>query len=148
MQNYIINDKTLWLEIKENKVFINEINYRKIISDINLEQVINNSCLFYGSSLTGRKKGSQSLLGEMYKIPIIIKENKCLIAFPIASNKNKRNIWFIYNNIKEYHQISKSKILIEFINGSKEIFYTSYYKFNQQILRSSRLYVIYNSRNG
>ena len=146
--NYIINGNTLWIERKENKIYINEMGFNKVIYNGNIREIINKSCLYYGSSYHGRIQGSSLILEANYKLPIIIKDNAELIVFPLVTSTLKDPIWFIYNNIKEYHQIKKNKVLVEFTNGQTEAFNVSFYTFNQQILKSSRLYVVSKTRNG
>ena len=148
MQKYYINSTTLWLENTPDSIFIQEINItRKLDLNLKLEKLIDDSCLYYGCSYIGRKKGSEELIGKHYKIPIVVKDSGCLIIFPMFSRRNNKNIWFVFNNIKNYNQINKNEILIEFTGGLKKKFYLSYYIFYQQILTSSILKVTYLNRN-
>lgn len=144
--NYIINDTTLYLKQITNNVLIKDCMQDRLYNNLKLINIISYSCLYYSSSYQGRVKGSKNLIGPTYKTPIILKENRLVVIFPIADQRSKENIWFIYNNIKTFTQISNCKVKIEFINGLIEMFNISYYSFNQQILKSSRLILIYKNR--
>lgn len=146
-KKYIIKEKTNYLEQKEDKIIINEVSKEYEVSDVGIKRILEDSCSFYGCSYQGRKNGTKTLLNENYKLPIILKENDLLIFFPLNSLRSNKNIWINYSNIKSYHQISKSKVLVEFKNGHQHTFNVSYYIFHNQILKCSRLIVIYNSRN-
>ena len=149
MKNYYINDKTLWLEENLNNVFIQEKVHSRYLNNYSLDKIINSSCLYYGCSFLGRKKGSEEMIGKYYKIPIIVKEKEksSLIVFPMFSKKNKDNIWFVYNNILNYKQLNKKKILVNFVGGLEKTFNLSYYMFHQQILRCSILKITYDNRH-
>lgn len=143
-KEYIINENTLYIVKKDEGIEVFEIDNTIFLKDKTIKKFLNDSCTFYGSSLKGRQKGSESLITDTYKLPIIIKDRKLLVLFPIKEGKN--TIWINYNNIIDYHQISKVKVLIEFKNKQTVHFNTSYYSFHQQILKCSRLIIVYNSR--
>lgn len=145
--SYIINENTYYLEQKEGKIIVNELSTNMNIDSISIKRILEDSCSFYGCSYQGRKNGSKTLLNENYKLPIILKENKMLIIFPLNSLRSNNNIWITYSNIKNYYKLSKSKVLVEFLNGYQKVFNVSYYIFHNQILKCSRLIVIYNVRN-
>lgn len=145
--NYIINENTNFLMQKEDKIFINELSTPIFIKNISIKRILEDSCNFYGCTFQGRKNGSKYLLNENYKLPIILKEKSLLIVFPLNSLRSNNNIWIVYSNIKDYYQLSKSKVLVEFKNGFQQVFNVSYYIFHNQILKCSRLIVIYNNRN-
>lgn len=145
--SYIINENTYYLEQKEGKIIVNELSTNINIDNISIKRILEDSCSFYGCSYQGRKIGSKTLLNENYKLPIILKENKMLIIFPLNSLRSNNNIWITYSNIKNYYKLSKSKVLVEFLNGYQKVFNVSYYIFHNQILKCSRLIVIYNVRN-
>ena len=142
--NYIINEKTLFLEEQKNELIIEELDNKYVDNVTNIKKVLENSCIYYGSTLKGRIKGSKNYIKSYYKIPIIISEKYHLIFFYLKDNDNKV-YWFNFKLIKDYQQINKM-IKIEFINGYHKLINTSYTVFNNQILKCSRLLVIYTSR--
>lgn len=145
-KKYIINDSTLYLEKIDHDIHVIETAEEKIIKDISMPLILDQSCNFYGSSYEGRKKGTASLITESYKLPIIIKENKFLLMFPIGTTRSSKSVWINYNNIEEYHQITSKKILVDFVGGIRQTFNVSYYTFHKQILKCSRVIVVYNNR--
>lgn len=146
-KEFIINQNTLYLEYQEEMLVIHELSTIINIENKSMKSIIDQSCIYYGSSFAGRLKSSKDYLKENYKLPIIINESHLLIAFPLNSLRTQKSIWLIYNNIDKYYQISKSKVLVEFIGGKVETFPVSYYIFHNQVLKCSRLIVIYQSRN-
>lgn len=147
MKCYIINEKTLYLGEIDDKNVINEYGIELEIKDMDTKKIVNSSCLFYGTSYQGRKLGTKNMINETYKLPIILNEAKKIIIFPINSLKSKKNFWIIYNNISNYHQISKSKVLVEFNNDFSKVFNISYYIFHNQMSKCSRLFIVYSNRN-
>lgn len=145
-KKYIINDSTLYLEKIGKDIHVIETNEEKTIKDTSMTLLLDQSCNFYGSSYEGRKKGSENLITESYKLPIIIKENKFLLMFPIGATRSSKSVWINYNNIEEYHQITSKKVLVDFVGGIRQTFNVSYYTFHKQILKCSRLIVVYNNR--
>ena len=82
MDSYEINKDTYAvISVNENitKVIENEGEYLINTSSYN---VMENSCEYYGSSYTGRLRGTKAILGSTYKVPIIIEETNDLIFFP------------------------------------------------------------------
>lgn len=146
MKDYIINNNTLYVEQNENKLIIYELSTEKIIENMGMRKFLDNSCLFYGSSLEGKLKGTKALINEDYKLPVILSERKQIVIFPLKE-KDKEVCWINYKQIENYIQISKSKVLVEFKGGLTKVFHASFYSFHKQILKCCRLLVVYNSRN-
>lgn len=146
MKENVITETTLYVEQIEEKVVIHELS-TLVKLNINCKKYLDESCKYYGCSLKGRINGSKNLLNDKYKNPIIINEKKLLIIFPLKSLRNKKSLWVVYNNIEKYYQISKSKVLVYFKNGKQHTFRVSYYMFHNQILKCSRLLVVYQARN-
>ena len=82
MEEYEINSNTLALISKNDKTKVYEKN-RTFLVNQTANEIIENSCSFFGSSLSGRQKGTASLIGVTYKCPIIIEESKSIIFFLI-----------------------------------------------------------------
>ena len=87
MDKYIINENTLALLTIDNKVKVVE-KYIDFYIEGSLNNIINDSCIYYGSTFLGRMHSAKSLLGISTKLPIIISEKKELIFFPTNSYKN------------------------------------------------------------
>ena len=144
MQNYIINEETLVLKANNKKTEIIEKNCEFIVAQ-QILSIIDESCKYYGSSLKGRREGSNYLLGNNYKVPIIIDEYQELIFFPTSSYKKEDIIWINYYYIDKYYGKDNNTIII-FKNNKKISFNISNKIINNQILKSSRLESILKSK--
>ena len=118
INNYIVNMETLLLipvDNKKTKVF--ELDEEFIVKK-NIMEIIENSCLFFGSSYEGRKEGTKALLKCWIKVPIIMEESRNLILFPTLSFKNEKNIWVVYNNLVDYKKYDLDNTLFLFKNNN------------------------------
>ena len=107
--------------------------------------IINEICNYYCSSLKGRIEGSNYLLGNNYKTPVIISETREIILFPTSSYRSDDCIWINYKKIDRYYS-KRLNTIIEFINGKKITIRLSNKVINKQILKSSRLESILKSK--
>ena len=144
MNNYEINEETLYLEAQAEKTKITE---KEGVYEINnhIQKIMENSCEYFGSSFEGRKKGTTKLTGVTHKSPIIIEETKGIIFFPTTSHRLNDCIWISLNNLKNYYK-ADDKVLIEFVNGKKLLLEQSYGVIDNQVLRASRLDAVLRSR--
>ncbi len=138
MKDYEINVDTLALISFNDKTKVYE-NNKVFIVNKSANKIIEDSCSFFGSSLSGRQKGTNSLIGVNYKCPIIVEESKGLIFFPTCSPRILKCSWISSNNIENYHKCPNGKVLIRFKNGQKILISSSYGIIDNQILRSTRL---------
>ena len=145
MKDYEVNSDTLAIIAKDDKKsLVFEDNYSFEV-DKSSYKIMEESCEYFGSSISGRQKGSKSLTGITHKVPIIIEETSNLIFFPTNSPRLESCSWISLNNIKDYYKNKKgSKIL--FNNGQELELDISYGILNNQILRSSRLQAKLNER--
>ena len=108
-----INGKTLIIYYNNfNTVMINT-DGKIIINGNFIRSILNKSCIFYGSSLNGRLKGSKDLLKCRYKLPIIISESNRLIFFPV-----NKYFWINFNMIESFEK-KENHTIITFKNGYK-----------------------------
>ena len=141
---YIIKNETIFIESIGNNTKIIE-NKKEIIINNKINNIIDESCKYYCSSLTGRISSSSYLLGIYYKCPIIISEQLEIIMFPTSSIRDSMCKWINYNHIDKYYK-DKNNTVIEFKNGKKIALNTSIRIINNQILKSSRLESILKSK--
>ncbi len=142
MNKYIINENTLALLTINNKVKIIE-KYIDYYIEENINNIINNSCIYYGSTFLGRTYSTKSLLGISTKLPIIISEKKDLIFFPTNSYKNKNCVWLNYSEIDKYYSINSKEINITFLNQKNLIIPITNNIFTKQLFKASRLETIF-----
>jgi len=149
MKEYSINKNTLAvLPFGDNKSIIYEKDDCFLVNT-KPNKIMDESCKYYGSSMEGRLKGTDKLIGITYKAPIIIEENKPLVFFPTTSPRLKKCAWISLNNISKYYYDNISnKSVIRFLNDETIAFSMSYNILNNQVLKANRLeYVLRNRKN-
>ena len=102
------------------------------------KKIIDNSCRFFGSSLTDRIKSTNRLVNMASKTPIVVEESRSIIFFPLKSTREKNNIWISFNNLDTYTKDGNKTILI-FKNGKQISLNFSYYIIDNQVTRSIML---------
>ena len=138
MENYEINSNTLALVSKNGKTKVYELD-KVFMVEKSANEIVEDSCSFFGSSLSGRQKGTASLIGVTYKCPIIIEESKNIIFFPTCSPRIATCSWISLNNIETYYSTDSKRVIIKFKNGQKLYISSTYGVIDNQILRSTRL---------
>jgi len=144
LKDYEINEDTLALISLNDKTKVYENNKSFTINkDANC--IMEDSCRYFGSSLSGRQKGTENLIGVSYKAPIIIEESKNIIFFPTASPRLKKCCWISLNNLERYYN-KNNKVILEFKNKEKIVLNLSYGVIDNQILRATRLEAVLRGR--
>lgn len=143
--DYEINDETLAiLPISSEKCKVIEKENEYVI-DVSPYQVMEHSCEYFGSSLQGRFNGSKNMLGSIYKSPVVVEESRDIIFFPTMSPFLEENSWISLKNIIKYEK-TKFSTIIYFDNNKKIELNVPYLTVENQILRATRLWSIYNQR--
>lgn len=143
--NYEINNETLAIiPLDEHKSKVIEVNDEYVIPN-SVSNIMENSCNYFGSSLKGRLEGTKSMLGSIYKAPIVVEESRNIIFFPTMSPELLSNSWISLNHILKYEK-SMLGTVIYFPNNKKINVNVPYLSIENQILRSSRLESIYKKR--
>lgn len=137
MQNYEINTDTLALIALKDKTEVFEENDHFFVDKI-ANEIMESSCEYFGSSLAGRQKGTERLIGVNYKAPVIVEESKEMIFFPTESPRNSNCSWISLQKINKYFRLG-DKIVVEFKNGSRVVLDLSYGRLDNQIMRATRL---------
>ena len=138
IKEYEINSNTLALICVNNKTRVYESNHVFMVDKLP-NKIISDSCSFFGSSLSGRQKGTTNLIGVTYKCPIIVEETRNIIFFPTCSPRVENCSWIGIKNIDKYYSDSIGKTIIRFKNGKKIALSESFGIIENQILRSTRL---------
>lgn len=144
MEEYEINSNTLALIALKNKTEIFEENDHFYVNKT-ANQIMENSCSYFGSSLSGRQKGTEHLIGVSYKAPVIVEESKDIIFFPTLSPRKEDCSWISLQKINRYYRV-EDKLLVEFKNGSSVVLDISYGILDNQVLRATRLESVLRSR--
>ena len=122
-----------------------EDDYKYEVNKTPLE-ILDYSCKYFGSSYPGRKDGSKNILNSSYKLPILIEDTKNIIFFPTSSPLDDECTWISLSNIKDYRKVGNNKTEILFKNNKVITVNISYYSFNNQVMRASRLESIIRNR--
>ena len=112
MENYIFNKNTIAVLKKKKKTIIIDVDNIRVINK-NINKIINNNCLLYGSSLNGRKEYARVILNKTYKLPIFINDNIMLLQ--INSIRDKNCLFIVLNKFINY-KIINNNLLIELAN--------------------------------
>jgi len=147
MENYIINSKTIAvIGIDNNTCKVIEKDEEIIINKSSFS-VIEDSCLYYGSSYQGRVDASNTLISNSYKVPIIVENINNLVFFPTISPNSSSCMWIsidmVFNNIVD-KDTNSCKIV--FKNNKEILNNLSKYSMENQMLKSYILYSIMKSR--
>lgn len=109
-------------------------------------EIMEDSCLYFGSTYNGRKEGAKNILGAEYKVPIIVNEADNLIAFPTTSPLSSDCIWISLNHLKNYEKLDNFNTKIVFDNDKEIIVPNSFRSIENQVSRASRLDFIMRKR--
>ena len=102
-------------------------------------KIMEDSCMYYGSTYFGRKDSSKNLLGAEYKVPILVDELNNLIALPTTSPFSDDCIWLSLTRIKKIERCSDFVTKIIFDNDLNINVTCSYRSLESQISRAYRL---------
>ena len=137
MDEYEINEGTLALISDKESTIVYEDDKIFCVPKI-ANEIMEDSCAYFGSSLAGRQIGTNNLIGVTHKSPIIVEESREIIFFPTCSPRLEKCSWLSLNNIDRYYT-DGNKVVIEFKNGQKLKLNLSYGIIDNQILRATRL---------
>lgn len=137
-----ISNNTQYIIYDGKNTVVKELDIDYVFTGNVIKNILDTSCMYYGSSLNGRLKGSQSIFKSTYKLPIIISEKNNIIFFPL---KDGNTYWINFNNIKSFRKKDKG-IIVTFKNGYIKYFKISFTVFNNNMLKCSRLWLVYLSR--
>ncbi len=144
--NYEINYNTqLILPIGEFESKVIEHDEEYVVNN-SVQEILEHSCEYFGSSYEGRKDGTRKMLGITHKSPIIVEESRKMIFFPTTSPERQDCIWINLEKIEKYYKIDNGKSAILFKNGDILEFDISFGSLSNQILRATRLKFILDER--
>ncbi len=145
MQNYEISEDTLALVPYDKGTMVYEAN-KQIFINNEANEIIYNSCEYFGSTYEGRRIGTIRLTGMTHKLPVIIEESKRIIFFPTSSPRLNRCVWLSLRNIKNVEKYeNKTKII--FKNYEEIVINCSFATINNQLMRACRLESVLINRN-
>ena len=136
---YIINTETLLIiPVGKGKSKVYETKESFIVNKSS-RKIIEDSCLYFGSSYEGRIEGTKSLIGINMKVPIVVEDTQNIIFFPTASCIRENSIWVSFQNIVKYEKINDFSTAIYFGNNEKKIIGCKYCLVDSQYIRCIKL---------
>lgn len=138
MERYEINNNTLAVIACNDKLSRVYEDDNSFYVKSNSNRIMEESCEYFGSSLDGRRKGTEAMIGVNYKAPIIVEETNNLIFFPTSSIRNDINSWINFDRVRGCFKSGKD-VWLEFDNDVKIKLPMSVGSLNNQILRAARL---------
>ena len=137
--NYEVSSNTLVIiPIGNKKSRIYEYGGDFIVKKSSLS-IIEESCLFFGSSYEGRKEGTKALLNVDMKVPIIIEDSRNIIFFPTSSCIRESSIWISYQNLIKYNKFNDCLTDLYFKNHVHVRVGCKYNLIDNQIIRCIKL---------
>ena len=142
---YEVNDDTLAiLPYDEGYTRVVEMDDEYIVKETPYE-VMEHSCEYFGSSFDGRMLGTKSILGTVYKAPIVVEETKKLIFFPTEALQSENVGWISYSNVKGVEKMGKQSRII-FKNDNNIVVNCPYFSIRNQIFRCNLLDAVSTTR--
>jgi len=123
--------------LDDNKTRIITVEDEFVI-EVDSKKIIDNSCKFFGSSLTDRVNMTKRLINIKSKSPIVVEESRNIIFFPLKSIREKCNIWISFNNLEKFTKSDDSTVFY-FKNNKQVTIDFSYYIIDNQVTRSLML---------
>ncbi|WP_028402536.1 competence protein ComK [Ectobacillus panaciterrae] len=142
-QDYIVNRKTmaiLPLVTKDNQIISKIIEEEEEILVFKKPiEIIEQSCLFYGSSFYGRKEGTKELIDVTHKAPICISPADNLYFFSTLSYTREECAWLSHSHVVRSKDLPHNNLLIKFSNDKTIKLAISQNSFNNQRNRTAQL---------
>ena len=136
---YEINKGTLAIMPNENESSLVYEDEDRFLIEQSPFQIMEESCMYFGSTYEGRKESARSILGAEYKVPVIVEDTDNLIVFPTTSPKSDDCIWISLKRVKAFEKIDLTNTRVIFDNNTEIIVPVSYRTLENQISRASRL---------
>ena len=144
--DYEINSETLLImSFNNGKSKIYEFDREFLINRIS-NDIINDSCLFFGSTLEGRREAVKNILGIDLKVHILVEDTRNIIFFPTANCIHKNAIWISYQNLLKYYKFDEFSTVLCFRNNKQITVDVRYNIIDNQVIRCMKLESLLNKR--
>ena len=144
--DYEINSETLLImPFSNGKSKIYEFD-REFLTNRISNDIINDSCLFFGSTLEGRREAVKNILGIDLKVPILVEDTRNIIFFPTANCIHKNAIWISYQNLLKYYKFDELSTVLCFRNNKQITVDVRYNIIDNQVIRCMKLESLLNKR--
>lgn len=143
---YEINEGTLAilpLDSDTSKVLEDDLTY---VIEQKPFQILDDSCKYFGSSYQGRKEGAKSILGEGYKVPVLVEDERNIVFFPTISPGDHECVWLSSKQIHRIEYVDELTSKVIFNNGQEIEVPVSRRSLQNQLLRANRLESVVRNR--
>ncbi|HLR61502.1 MAG TPA: competence protein ComK [Lentibacillus sp.] len=137
---YIITEHTKAILTKDSAYYrsrILEVS-QELNSALRPEQIIDNTCILYGSTLQGRRDSAKDLLKVKSKVPVPVIPEKGVFMLPTCASKNKNNVWVSFYHIKSFERQGNGTY-VSFYDGTGLFINTSESTFDMQFKRTGQI---------
>ncbi|WNB90876.1 competence protein ComK [Bacillus sp. NEB1478] len=125
------------------EVLETEKNERIEVSPI---KIINESCLFFGSSYEGRREAVRRSMGYVSLSPIMINLELGIFFFPVESPKNESCIWLSQSHVQRIESVDSDTCSVHFKNTANLILPQSKYALEAKLFRTAQYRYILTER--
>lgn len=108
--------------------------------------VVENSCLYYGASLLGRKEGTKEITGIRHKSPVAICPLNHLFFFPTMAYNQKMCAWFSHRHIARILPFENKKTVVYLGKKTKLLVPMTHYILENQLYRTAQLRSAFENR--
>ncbi|MCF3942047.1 competence protein ComK [Oceanobacillus alkalisoli] len=116
------------------------------VSHLSPSKLIDNACMFFGSSLKGRQEGSRVISGLTHKVPISIDPASGMYFLPTYSPTSPKCSWLSHSHIGDVIQLDEGNAEVLFINGKTITLDVSYGSLTNQVRRTAQFRYKLNNR--
>ncbi|WP_158095082.1 competence protein ComK [Gottfriedia luciferensis] len=146
--DYVISYETMMIETADHPEYSTKIidkNKGIIYSKRPAKTLIKESALYHNQSIKGHIEVVKSKYPSMKKIPLMINSTLSIIMIPTSSQSNNTCKWLNFIQINKYLK-EKKQTKIQFRNGEETILPISYYIFDKQMSKATKIISMYLSQ--
>ncbi|WP_176545106.1 competence protein ComK [Bacillus sp. AFS041924] len=146
--DYVISYETMLIEAANHPEYLTKIidkNKGVIFSKRPMKAILKESALYHNQSIKGHLEVVKSKYPTMKKIPLMINPTLSIIMIPTSSQNNICCKWLNFIQINKYMK-EKRKTKVQFRNGEERTLPISYYIFDKQISKATKIISMYLSQ--
>ncbi|SDJ43843.1 competence protein ComK [Salimicrobium halophilum] len=148
---YEVNEKTIaLLAVEEDGKIRMKVMEEDdfFIVDKSPTKVIDASCKYFGSDLSGRISGTKAITNYTHKSPIVVSGMLKLYYFPTMSPSRVECSWISHNFVRDFFpsETDYRKTMVQFMNNVWEELAVSPGVFSNQLERTAQFRLMYEKR--
>ncbi|SFC80469.1 competence protein ComK [Bacillus sp. OV322] len=151
LPNYVINEDTILIASHFDSLsnWYSKVMEGKHIFYVAMPpyRIVEESIIYYGSSMSGAIKSSHSILGNIKMSPIPINLKQDIYWFPSVSMKRDDCVWLAHHHIDEVNKLSPKRTLILLKYGHSVILDVKEQTIKERVSRTAHLQYYLNKRS-